>query len=98
MEKRQYCLVLFLTITALCHCVYGQSVKEILEKGDRLFAKKDFENALKLYLDAINIDPNDAKANFRVGISYLHGEKKARAVPYLQKAYRTNPEEDEDID
>lgn len=97
MKKRQFC-VAFVLIVALCNSVYSQNLKDLLDKGDRLFGKKDYEGALKIYLEAIQIDPEDASTNFRVGVSYLHGEKKNKAIQYLEKAYSLKPEVDEDID
>src|SRR5687768_715162 len=97
MEKRQF-TILLLIATAISIQGYSQSLKELLDKGDRLFARKDYENALKNYLEAVQLSPDDAKTNFRVGISYLHSEKKAKAINYLEKAYQTHPEVDDDID
>lgn len=97
MRKRQF-YVLAIFMLALCCVVQAQSLKDYLDKGDKYFAKKDFENALLQYLEALKLDANDPNTNFRVGISYLHGEKKGKAVTYLEKAYRTKPEVDEDID
>ena len=75
-----------------------QSLLAQIDKGDRLYAKKDYENALKAYLDAINGNSEDALLNFKIGVSYLYTEKKSLAVPYLEKAYQIKPEVDEDID
>lgn len=97
MRKRQF-YVLFISMLALCYASQAQSLKDYLDKGDKYFAKKDYENALTQYLEALKIDASDPNINFRVGLSYLHGEKKAKAVDYLEKAYRTKPEVDEDID
>src|SRR5690349_9572364 len=97
MKKRQYWIVIFLS-TALCSAGFSQSLKDYLDKGDKFLARKDYDNALKTYLEAIKLAPDDAGTNFRVGVSYLHGEKKAKAVAYLEKAYNTQPEVDEDID
>lgn len=97
MEKRQFTVLLFIA-AIISFQGYSQSLKDLLEKGDRLFARKDYENALKNYLEAIQLNPDDARTNFRVGISYLHSEKKAKAVGYLEKAYQTHPEVDDDID
>lgn len=77
---------------------YAQTLKDHLAKGDRFYQKKDYENALKSYLEALQFDANDAETNFKIGISYLHGEKKTKAVAYLEKAYNTKPEVDPDID
>lgn len=96
MKKRQFFALLIL-MTVFGHAS-SQSLKELNDKGDRLFARKDYEGALKFYQEAIKIDSNDASSNFRVGVSILHGEKKGQAVKYLEKAYRIKPEVDEDID
>jgi outer membrane protein OmpA-like peptidoglycan-associated protein/tetratricopeptide (TPR) repeat protein len=69
-----------------------------VDKGDRLYAKKDYENALKAYLDASGGSSDDPLLNFKIGVSYLYTEKKSLAVPFLEKAYRIKPEVDEDID
>src|SRR5687767_15124252 len=90
--------VAFLFVFVFSNDTFSQNLKDLLDKGDRLFSKKDYENALKPYLDALKLDSSDAKTNFRVGMSYLHGEKKGKAVRYLEKAYNTHPEVDEDID
>jgi outer membrane protein OmpA-like peptidoglycan-associated protein len=97
MERRSICTALLL-IFVLCNAGYAQNLKDFLDKGDRYFNKKDYENALKNYQEALRMDPNDASANFRVGVSYLHGEKKSKAVPFLEKAYSIHPEVDEDIE
>src|SRR5687768_12243236 len=72
--------------------------KDLIDKGDRLYAKKDYENALKMYLDAVNSAADDPTLNFKIGVSYLYTEKKSFAVPYLEKAYKIKPEVDIDID
>jgi outer membrane protein OmpA-like peptidoglycan-associated protein/tetratricopeptide (TPR) repeat protein len=72
--------------------------KDLIDKGDRLYAKKDYENALKMYLDAVSSAADDPTLNFKIGVSYLYTEKKSLAVPYLEKAYKIKPEVDIDID
>jgi tetratricopeptide (TPR) repeat protein len=85
-------------IIAWCNTVYAQGLKDFLDKGDKYFAKKDYENALKSYLEALKADAEDANTNFRVGVSYLHSETKGRAARYLEKAYRLKQGVDADID
>jgi outer membrane protein OmpA-like peptidoglycan-associated protein/tetratricopeptide (TPR) repeat protein len=70
----------------------------MVEKGDRFFAKKDYETALVSYLEAIKTSPDDAGINFRVGLCYLHTEKKITSVDFLEKAYQLKPDVDQDID
>jgi outer membrane protein OmpA-like peptidoglycan-associated protein/tetratricopeptide (TPR) repeat protein len=90
----------FLTCLLFASFVSGQAqtLKEILTKGDKLFAKKDYENALNTYLQAYTIAPEDAETNFKVGVSFLHTEKKSKSLEYIKKAYDTRPEVDIDIE
>ncbi|HYC87197.1 MAG TPA: hypothetical protein VEB86_18325, partial [Chryseosolibacter sp.] len=76
----------------------GQTLKELLTKGDKYFTKKDYANALSTYMQAYLLSPEDAEANFKVGAAYLHDEKKSRALEYLERAYAINPNVDIDID
>src|SRR5690348_2990749 len=82
--------------TVCANQVFAQ--KDLIDKGDRYYAKKDYENALKSYLDAFNSSTDDPMLNFKIGVAYLYTEKKSLAVPYLEKAYKIKPEVDEDID
>ncbi len=81
-------------LALLFFCSYGQTLKEHLAKGDRYFAKKDYENALKSYLQALAIDGNDAVLNYKTGVSYLNRENNAQAAAYLEKALDLDPEVD----
>src|ERR1044071_3204204 len=97
MLKRQFHIVLFLFF-ALPTGLFAQNLTSLLDKGDRLLNKNDYQNALATFLEAHQIAPDDADVNFRIGVSYLHSEKKARAVPYLEKAFQLKPFVDLDID
>jgi outer membrane protein OmpA-like peptidoglycan-associated protein/tetratricopeptide (TPR) repeat protein len=97
MESRQYCIAVLLTIV-LCCPLRAQDIKALLDKGDKFFGRKDYESALNIYQEAYKLDPNDAGVNFRVGVCYLHGETKAKALSYLEKANLVNPAVDEDME
>lgn len=90
--------VVTILLFLISYTVLAQDLKSLLEKGDKLIAKKDYEGALKFFESAQNLAPDNAEANFKVGVCYLHSEKKSRAVPHLEKAFRTHPEVDADID
>ncbi|MEX1238237.1 MAG: OmpA family protein [Cyclobacteriaceae bacterium] len=85
-------------LTFLFFFAEAQTLKDYLAKGDRDYHRKDFENALKNYLAALELDADDALTNLRVGLSYLNEEGFSRAVTYLQKAYDLNPSVDTNID
>lgn len=79
-------------------CAHGQSLKDHLQKGDRFYQRKDFENALVHYLEALALEPNDPQTNYRTGMSYLNNDEYSQAVGYLEKAYQLKPDVDLDID
>ena len=76
----------------------SQSLKDHLLKGDRHYQKKDYQNALKNYLEALALDGDDARTNFKAGISFLYEKNFSQAVVYLSRAYTINPDVDRDID
>jgi len=84
-----FCLVLSLSC-------FGQD-KVVIDKGDKLLARKDYENALQTYL-SLGRETPDPELNFKIGLCYLYTEVKSRAVPYLEKAFNTKPSVDLDID
>lgn len=94
---KNYTLVCLIFIL-FCNDGVAQDLASLLQKGDKLFGKKDYPNALKTYLEAYKLAPDDAATNFRVGVSYLHADTKSKALPYLEKAYELNASVDEDID
>src|SRR5687768_11124045 len=94
---RKFFYLMFIQLV-LSITTFAQNQKAIIEKGDKSFARKDYEGALKTYLDAISSNPEDPGLNFRVGLCYLHTEKKGKALSFLEKAYTTKPDVDEDID
>lgn len=75
----------------------AQSVKGLLEKGDRFFLKKDYQNALKTYQEILAVESGDPLVNFKAGVSSLNEGNYSQAVAYLEKAYELKPEVDEDI-
>lgn len=53
-----------------------------------------FEQALPHLLAAQQFNPNNAQLNFRIGHSYLNSTYKSKALPYLEKAYKLDPQVD----
>ncbi len=88
-------LTLFSCIALLCS---AQSLKAVLDKGDKSFAKGDYKSALQIYLSAEKLAPNDPKVKYRIGEAYLSSGADVKALPYLEEAYRLQPEVDPDID
>ena len=88
-------IALFSLITLLSS---AQNIKSVLDRGDRSFAKGDYKTALQIYQSAEKLAPSDAKVKYRIGTTYLSAGAEVKALPYLEDAYRLQPEVDPDID
>lgn len=77
---------------------FSQSVKELMAEGDKYYGKKQYKKAIDVYLQALNINPDDATLNLQTGLSYLYSETKSKAARYISKAYRLNPSINDQID
>jgi outer membrane protein OmpA-like peptidoglycan-associated protein len=74
------------------------SRKEI-KAGDKTFNLKGLAltQALEHYLRAYKFEPEDPLLNFKIGVCYLYSIKKVSSIPYLEKAYKINPNINRDI-
>lgn len=54
--------------------------------GNILFEQRKFDDAKRLYQDALSRDPENASALYNMGISLLRGGDKVSAMEYLKKA------------
>lgn len=86
-----------LILVGVFFSAYSQSAKDLVQQGDLFYGKKDYKKALGFYLDALNLNPDDASVNLKVGMSYLYSETKSKAAGYIDKAYRLNPSINDDI-
>jgi outer membrane protein OmpA-like peptidoglycan-associated protein/tetratricopeptide (TPR) repeat protein len=77
--------------------LYAQSTDRIAQ-ADKLYDKKQYKKAIDLYLEALNVNPDDASLNLKTGLSYLYSETKSKAAKYISKAYRLNPDINDEID
>lgn len=75
----------------------AQSLEDHLQKADRFYLKKDYENALKSYEEVLALDANDPLTNFKAGVSALNEENFSQAVVYLERAYELKTDVDSDI-
>lgn len=51
-----------------------------------------FQQALKQFMIAQKLNPNNALNNFRVGVCYINSSNASKAIPFLKKAYKLDPE------
>ncbi len=87
--------VLFLLFVISLH---GQSVKEYMAAGDAFYSKKKYEKAIESFQQALNINPDDATVNFKLGLAYLYSDTKSKAATFIDKAYKLNPNINNKID
>ena len=67
-------------------------VRALNKKGENLFAKGEFDDALTNFQKAYNIDPNDAEINNNLGVIYCHQGDHKKASEYYKKAISLQPE------
>ena len=78
--------------------VQAQTIQQHIANGDKLYSKKSYKAAIEAYQEAININPDDASLNFKLGLAYLYSDTKSKAASFIDKAYKLNPNIDNRID
>src|SRR5690242_9381898 len=77
---------------------YSQSPKDQLAAAEKFYSKKDYKKALDIYMELLSANPDDAAINLKIGLCYLYSDTKSKAAQYISKAYRLNPNINDDID
>ena len=80
------------------HASFSQNSKVLVAEGDRQYSKKKYKEAISSYQQALDINPDDASVNFKLGSAYLYSDTKSKAASFISKAYRLNPTIDTKID
>lgn len=76
----------------------AQSPNAWLQKGDRFYERKDYANALQHYREALLLEEDNARTNFKAGVSCLNEKHYHEALKYLERAYALEPTVDPQID
>lgn len=96
--KKNICLLLIFLCSFLIMKSYGQSADENLVKlADEMYGFGDKKDALAVYLQAIEANPNSVSANYMAGKCYLETVGKELSVNYLIKAYELKPDVSADV-
>jgi outer membrane protein OmpA-like peptidoglycan-associated protein/Tol biopolymer transport system component len=95
---RRYFFLLSLLFVSTILPVSAQSMQDLMSQGDKLYGRKEYKKALEVYFRALEINPDDASLNLKIGLSYLYSETKSKAARYISKAYRLNPTINDEID
>ena len=66
---------------------------ELKNDGDKLYQKQLFEEALKLYLNAIDLDPLQIETYLNISKTFIKLEKIDDALSYFDKSLKITPQE-----
>ena len=83
----KYILIWILLLVSISAISQGFKKKFIDAEYHYMF--EEFSEALPIYLEISNSQPDNANINYRIGICYLHlpdPKENEKALPYLQKA------------
>lgn len=86
-------LIIFLSLS---YSILAQDNKEVadqlMEVADEVYANtRAYNQARDAYIQVLDYDPENMKANYMAGYLYLQTINKERSVPYLLKVYETDP-------
>ena len=85
---------IFLLLILLSSTVYGQSFKKQIKEADKYYEDGYYQEATNLYLSAQKQAPDDLELTLKIGLAYLKGRFKDRALPYLLKVYEELGDDD----
>ncbi|WP_310396651.1 OmpA family protein [Hymenobacter sp.] len=75
----------------------AQSTRKDLKTGNKFFEQENYRAALPYYEKVLAKDPNNAKALFNAGISYMSFDKE-KASDYIYKAQKLKPKVDKSVE
>ena len=71
---------------------FQQRARRLEEEGDRLRQEREWERAIEVYREALELDPNFAEALAKLGSSYARVGKLSEARTAFFRAYRLAPD------
>ncbi len=74
-----------------------QAIRSIEEGDEMIEYENRYAAALLLYKEAYELNPNNAKLNYKVGVCYYKSALKHDCLQYFEKAYQLNPQVDRQI-
>ncbi len=84
-----------LILLTLCGC--GASAEEKksdhLERADQFFEEKKYQEAIIEYLNVLQVEPENQPATRSLGLALIEIGQFGRALRFLQKAQRTDPDD-----
>lgn len=81
------CILLFTPFVSL----EAQSVKKVLKNANGIYEQGLYKQAIPVYLEVLKLEPGNAEANYKLGVSYLNTIHKIKSLSHLEKAFKANP-------
>ncbi|MBC7389121.1 MAG: OmpA family protein [Opitutaceae bacterium] len=92
----KYILLLFLISFSIQNS-FAQADVDAVKLADEMYGFGDKKDALEVYLQAVSLNPKNARANLMVGKCYEESKEKEKSVKYLEKAYLLDPKISPDV-
>lgn len=92
--RRRYISILLCLLIGLSTNSYAQDDTKF--KAATYFKYKDYNRALKMYLEMYKEDSTNVETNLNIGICYINvNDDRSQAIPYLKSVYDKGEYEDE---
>jgi outer membrane protein OmpA-like peptidoglycan-associated protein len=93
----KYCNALAVALCCSTSLLYAQATKKLVDQGDKLYSRQEFVKARAAFEAAEKIDPNDAKVQLKIGLTFLSSSPKFQSLQHLERAYKLDQQVDPDI-
>ncbi|MCH8317322.1 MAG: PD40 domain-containing protein [Bacteroidetes bacterium] len=95
--KQRYIFFLLLCSISFSSALKAQDEGDLVILADEMYSFGDKRGAQEVYLEALTVNSDNARANLMTGVCYLETIYKNKAAPYLEKAYQLDPDIRADI-
>lgn len=92
----RFSLLLALCCLLAASAASAQSTRKLLRTANKMFDKENYRDAIPYYEQVLQQDPENAKALYYAGISYMTFDKE-KAADYLYRAQKLKPNVDRDL-
>jgi outer membrane protein OmpA-like peptidoglycan-associated protein/tetratricopeptide (TPR) repeat protein len=93
----RFSLLLALACLLAASSVSAQSTRKLLRSGNKFFDRENYRAAIPFYEQVLANEPDNAKALYFAGISYMTFDKE-KAADYLYRAQTLKPNVDREIE
>jgi len=85
------CMGIVLALGLFPTDLLAQSVRKTMRSASQSYKENRYGEALSLYLNVLNSEPENTEANFYAGVCYLKTSYRRRALPFILKANKQAP-------